>query len=195
MLGGNRQWASVDHPTVEVSSMDVAAVSRFLGVLALVAGAVALALVVPWLRSHPAVRSRASRDGTWLAAAVAFVATAGSLYYSEVAGFVPCTLCWAQRAVMYPLAVLLPVLALTRAELLRRGSRLLALGGLGLSAWHVAVQRLPALSDTVSCSASSPCTVAWVEVFGVLTIPTMAGLGFAAVVALTGRFATPAGAA
>ena len=169
--------------------MDVAGVSRFLGVLALVAAAVALVLVVPWLRSRPALRSWAGRDGTWLAAAIAFVATTGSLYYSEVAGYVPCTLCWAQRAAMYPLAVLLPVLALTRAEPLRRGTRLLALIGLGLSAWHVAVQRVPALSDTVSCSASSPCTVAWVEIFGVLTIPTMAGLGFAAVLALTGPWA------
>lgn len=173
--------------------MDVAGVSRFLGVLALVAGAVALVLVVPWLRSRPALREWVRRDGTWFAAAIAFVATTGSLYYSEVVGFVPCTLCWAQRAAMYPLAVLLPVLALTRAEPLRRGTRLLTLVGLGLSVWHVAIQRVPALSGTVSCSADAPCSAAWVQIFGVLTIPTMAGLGFAAIIALTGRWATSPG--
>ena len=46
---------------------------------------------------------------------MAGVATLGSLYFSEVAHFRPCVLCWVQRAFMYPLAPLLFV----RGELLR----------------------------------------------------------------------------
>ena len=41
----------------------------------------------------------------WIAFLVAATATAGSLYFSEVADFVPCRLCWFQRIAMYPLAV------------------------------------------------------------------------------------------
>ena len=43
---------------------------------------------------------------------VAAVATMGSLYYSEIADFVPCRLCWFQRIGMYPLAVILLALTL-----------------------------------------------------------------------------------
>ena len=48
-------------------------------------------------------RSRRSADAsTWLAFLVAATATLGSLYFSEVAHFVPCRLCWFQRIAMYP---------------------------------------------------------------------------------------------
>ncbi len=45
--------------------------------------------------------------GLYLAWVVATVATLGSLYFSEVLGFVPCELCWWQRIFMYPQALLL----------------------------------------------------------------------------------------
>src|SRR3972149_7646759 len=38
---------------------------------------------------------------------VALTATLGSLYFSEVAGFEPCKLCWLQRIFMYPLVIIL----------------------------------------------------------------------------------------
>ena len=34
---------------------------------------------------------------------VSLVATLGSLYFSVVRGFEPCTLCWYQRILMYPI--------------------------------------------------------------------------------------------
>ena len=40
-----------------------------------------------------------------MAFVVASLATVGSLYFSEVAHFEPCRLCWYQRIVMYPLVV------------------------------------------------------------------------------------------
>ena len=41
----------------------------------------------------------------WLAFLVAALATGGSLYFSEIAHYVPCELCWYQRICMYPLAI------------------------------------------------------------------------------------------
>src|SRR3972149_9230839 len=38
---------------------------------------------------------------------VALTATSGILYFSEVAGFTPCILCWYQRIFMYPLVLVL----------------------------------------------------------------------------------------
>ena len=37
---------------------------------------------------------------------ISFVATLGSLYFSEVRGFEPCTLCWYQRILMYPIVLI-----------------------------------------------------------------------------------------
>lgn len=160
----------------------VTEVSRFLAVLALVAGPGSL--VVLALRRHPALAPL--RDhATAAAAAVAITATAGSLWYSEVAGFVPCELCWYQRIAMYPLAVLLSLAALRRDLSIRPYARALAGIGLVISLWHVAVQQLPSLSGATTCAADAPCTARWVEAFGFVTIPTMAACGFVAILVLT----------
>ncbi len=161
--------------------MDVDAVSRFLAVLALVAG-VGGVLVVP-LRRSPAL-APLRRHALAAAAAVAATATAGSLYYSEIAQFAPCELCWWQRLAMYPLAVLLTVAAVRRDDGIRPYARVLAGLGLAVSLYHVGVQRFPSLAGTTSCSAEASCTVQWVDVFG-LSIPAMAACGFVAVLALT----------
>ncbi len=84
-----------------------------------------------------------SRAALWIAALVALVAMAGSLYYSEVAHFVPCKLCWYQRIAAYPLAVLLLVAAI-------RGDRRvwlyvvpLAVAGAGFAIYHAQLQAFP----------------------------------------------------
>ncbi|WP_416144303.1 disulfide bond formation protein B [Planococcus koreensis] len=40
---------------------------------------------------------------------VALIATAGSLYFSQIRGYAPCTLCWVQRIFMYPLVIVIGV--------------------------------------------------------------------------------------
>ena len=39
----------------------------------------------------------------------AWLATLGSLYFSEIRDFRPCLLCWYQRILMYPLIIILGV--------------------------------------------------------------------------------------
>src|SRR3954447_15097606 len=48
----------------------------------------------------------------WAAFLVAAIATAGSLYYSEVMRFQPCEFCWFQRMFMYPLSIILLLVAI-----------------------------------------------------------------------------------
>ena len=55
-----------------------------------------------------------NRSALYIALIVAWVAMLGSLYFSEVAGYVPCALCWHQRILMYPLAGLLALGLLRR---------------------------------------------------------------------------------
>jgi disulfide bond formation protein DsbB len=116
----------------------------------------------------------------WL---VALTCTLGSLYFSEVANFEPCKLCWFQRIFMYPLAIILGIAALRRDRGIRWYALPLAGVGICLSAYHYLIERFPDL-DAVSCSAATPCTFVWFEKFGFVTLPFMALSGFALILTL-----------
>jgi Disulfide bond formation protein DsbB len=118
-----------------------------------------------------------------LAAAIAVGSMAGSLYFSEVAHYVPCTLCWYQRIAMYPLAIVLTIAAIRRDPRIRLYAIVLAGLGLGVSTYHWFLERFPSL-ETGACSAVIPCDFVWFEKFGFVTLPFMAGCGFLAVLAL-----------
>ena len=118
-----------------------------------------------------------------LAWAVALTCTLGSLYLSEVAKFPPCILCWYQRIAMYPLVVILAVAALRRDRAVKWYVVPMALIGIGISIYHYLIERFP---DSVSftCSTDVPCSTVWVWKFHFLSIPAMAGLGFALIITL-----------
>lgn len=118
-----------------------------------------------------------------LAALVAIVATLGSLYYSEVADFPPCRLCWFQRIGMYPLALVLPIAAWRRDRQVRWYAAPLAVIGGAVSIYHMVIERFPSL-ESGSCEITNPCSTIWVEQLGYLTIPTMALSGFALIALL-----------
>jgi disulfide bond formation protein DsbB len=113
---------------------------------------------------------------------------AGSLYFSEVAKFVPCALCWYQRIAMYPLVVILGIAAWRGDAGIRRYVVPVAAIGALISLYHIAVERLPGL-PTGSCSLEAPCDLIWVERFGFVTIPVMALAGFVAIITLLLVFA------
>lgn len=117
-----------------------------------------------------------------LMALVAGTAMAASLYYSEAVGFVPCEFCWFQRIAMYPLAVLLAVAVLTRGRLEPRYLVTLAGAGLALSTYHFQLQLFPDQGGV--CGGPTSCTGKYVEEFGLVTIPFMAGCGFMTVLLL-----------
>ncbi len=114
---------------------------------------------------------------------VAAVATGSSLYYSEVVGFTPCEFCWFQRTMMYPLAVILFAAAITRSRIGSQFVFVLALIGLGLSIYHYQLQLFPAQGQV--CTGSEvPCSGKYINEFGFVTIPFMAGCGFLTILIL-----------
>jgi Disulfide bond formation protein DsbB len=118
-----------------------------------------------------------------ICAAITTTATLGSLYFSEVADFVPCTLCWYQRIAMYPLAVL-TAMAAVRKDDLSVYVRVIASIGLVISGYHWLLERFPSI-DAGVCSAVVPCELVWFEKFGFITLPFMAFTAFSAVLAVT----------
>jgi disulfide bond formation protein DsbB len=118
----------------------------------------------------------------YLAFGTALVSTLGSLYYSEVVGFIPCTLCWYQRILMYPLILITLVGILTRDERLPYYVLPLSVVGLGLSTYHYLIQ-LGIIERTAACAVGVPCNARYVSYFGFVTIPFMAGTAFAIITA------------
>ena len=117
---------------------------------------------------------------------IALVATAGSIFFSEIEHFVPCKLCWFQRIAMYPL-LLLALPALARDSRAGRYFLPLPVVGLAVSLWHILVER-GVIEETQSCEISAPggCSVKWIEELGYITIPTLAATAFALCIVLLG---------
>jgi len=118
------------------------------------------------------------RNSLWIALAAAWVATAGSLYFSEVAGFVPCILCWYQRIFMYPLTLILAIGLLRRDRNLSVFALAFSLPGLGIASYHYLLEKTRLFDSAATCSAGVPCTTAWINWFGFITIPFLSLVGF-----------------
>ena len=147
-----------------------------LALLALVSGGARRALIE--------VRDTLIGVELWGAWSLAAIATSASLYYSEVADFVPCRLCWFQRIAMYPLVVILLIAAVRRDV---RGGVLYALPfpvvGIGVAAYHIYIENNPE-SESPGCKAGVPCSFKWIEELGYVTMPTLAITAFAGILAL-----------
>lgn len=109
---------------------------------------------------------------------VAFIATLGSLYYSEVRGFVPCTLCWYQRILMYPIVLIAGVALYEKNGRAARTTMLFSLIGGSLSLYHYGIQKLAFLTKTAPTCGNVPCTGQYVNYLGFITIPFMALIAF-----------------
>jgi disulfide bond formation protein DsbB len=131
-----------------------------------------------------ALRVDLGRASIVLAAVVAVAATLGSLYFSEIANFVPCTLCWYQRIFMYSSAVVLVVAALRSDRDVRWYVLPLALIGAAISTYHSWIQAFPPDGGTSFCTADAPCTTRHVWEFGFVSIPLMALSAFLFVITM-----------
>ena len=161
--------------------------STFVALLALVALLAAVGLVAYRLIRGPDAVHILGTKAIWLAWIVALVATIGSLVYSEVIHFPPCRLCWFQRIAMYPMAIVLLVGAIRREFQVKYYALPLALIGLGISVYHYMLQRFPTLENG-ACDPSNPCSAVFVDIFGFISIPFMAGAGFMVIAVLLGLY-------
>jgi len=167
--------------------MSTAVFSKFFALLSLAcwaatAGVVALA-VSARARSRLGEHARAiyadvRRLGLWLAWLVATVTTAGSLYFSEVAHYTPCKLCWYQRIAIYPLSIVLFVAAKRRDRAVAWYVVPVATVGALFAAYQSQLQAFPNQHSSF-CTTLEPCTARYVWEFGFVSLPLMALSAFA----------------
>ncbi len=119
-----------------------------------------------------------------LATAVTTTCMLGSLYFSEIVHYKPCKLCWYQRTMMYPLAILLIISVIIKDKKVWRYAVPLASIGITISTYHWLLERIHSL-DTGVCDVEVPCEFVWFQHFGFVTLPFMALTGFLAVLVFT----------
>lgn len=113
---------------------------------------------------------------------VVLIATLGSLFYSEVAGYEPCKLCWFQRILMYPQVLLLGLALWKRDKGIADYSIALSAIGAFVAGYHYLLQL--GVAPSLPCAAvgySVSCSQRFVMQFGFVTIPLMAFTAFSMV--------------
>ena len=119
---------------------------------------------------------RLEKSALYFALLVAWVATLGSLYFSEVRHFVPCEWCWRQRILMYPLILIFSVGLLRKDEHLPYYTATISALGLSASTYHYLLQKTSWFTE--ACTAGVPCSSAYINWFGFITIPFLALIAF-----------------
>jgi hypothetical protein len=163
-------------------------ITQYFALLALGSFAAVAAMLVSGLTLSGRTfwRSNLGPQALYAAAVVGAVTTLGSLYLSEGLNYLPCRLCWAQRAMAYPLALLLTV-----AALLRRPRWLwvivpFATVGAAIAIYHIGIERSWWPESSTSCDPNNPCSLIWVQHYRFVTIPVMALASFLLQLTLAG---------
>lgn len=118
---------------------------------------------------------------------VPVLATIGSLFYSEIARFEPCLLCWYQRIFMYPLAFIMTIGYFLKDKKAAIYAIVLSAIGAVIALYHYLLQ-IGTVGQILPCSAvgySASCSQRFSLEFGYITIPMMALSAFLLIIVLS----------
>lgn len=94
--------------------------------------------------------------GLFLPWLIVCIATVGSLFFSEITHKEPCTLCWYQRVVLFPLAIILGIAAFRNAYRIVIYVLPLALIGFSIALYQVIMIQFFSMSNFCpSCTLKS----------------------------------------
>lgn len=122
-------------------------------------------------RSSPAI--------LYFAWVTALIASAGSLFFSEVMQLPPCVLCWYQRIAMYPLVGVIGAGIILHDARLKYYALPLSLSGFAISVYHNLLYYGFIPESITPCTQGVSCTSRQIEWLGFITIPLLALTAFA----------------
>ncbi|MDB4257226.1 disulfide bond formation protein B [Arcobacteraceae bacterium] len=109
---------------------------------------------------------------------VASLSTIGSLFFSEVMHFVPCSVCWYQRIFMYPLVLIFLVNLLYPDDKVFKYAITLVMTGLFFSIYHNLLMFDIIPESIVPCVSGVPCSTKYINWFGFITIPLLSFMAY-----------------
>jgi disulfide bond formation protein DsbB len=157
--------------------------TQVFSILTVIAQIVVIFLLVTFLiknKTTQKIRSLIGNHAILFAFVVALVCMLGSLFYSEIAHFTPCKLCWYQRILMYPQVLLLGLAYAKKDKHIAIYSILLSSLGAVIAFYHYLIQ-IGTIGEILPCTAvgySVSCAEKFVMTYGYITIPMMSLTGF-----------------
>lgn len=115
---------------------------------------------------------------------IAGVATLGSLFFSEIMEFVPCSMCWYQRIFMYPLVVIFLTALLYPDDKVFKYTMPLVLVGISFALYHNLLMWGIIPESAVPCRQGIPCSTEYFEYFGFINIPFLSLASYGSILAL-----------
>ena len=107
----------------------------------------------------------------WITAVASMV---GSLYFSEVLGLAPCSLCWYQRIVMYPLVLIIGLGIIKKDRHFYDYSLPLSVIG-GAIAFYQNLLYYNLISEQLTpCTFGISCVTRYISLLGFIDIPLLA---------------------
>lgn len=126
----------------------------------------------------PRTTSESQHVTLYAAFILSVIATAGSLFFSEVMQLPPCVLCWYQRIAMYPMAVILGVAIVRRDPAGRIYCLPLAAIGTAIAIYHNLLYYRLIPESITPCTSGVSCTTRQIEWLGFITIPLLSLVAF-----------------
>ncbi len=136
------------------------------------------------------VQNKIGKYSLLMGLVVALGSLVGSVVYSNIIGFDPCSLCWWERILIYPQIVIFTVGLILKDKNSLVYSMVFSIATILLSGYHTIIQLFPGVGSSCSGIGVS-CTKVYFLYFGYITIPTMAlsaGVFFFLVAVLFKRF-------
>ncbi len=109
---------------------------------------------------------------------IALLSLLSSLYISEILQYPPCSLCWFQRIVMYPLVWLIPAGILKEDKNIPFFVVPLSILGMIVAFYQILLQA-NLLPITIPCGSEViSCATVQLQIFGFLTVPMLSFVAF-----------------
>ncbi len=115
---------------------------------------------------------------------LALIATAGSLFMSEILHWTPCVLCWYQRLMLYPLVIIFGAAIVKKISNLEYIVFPMVAIGMLVAFYHNLLQYRIIPESLAPCQAGVSCLTPYNVWFNFLTVPLLSFITFAVIVGL-----------
>ncbi len=115
---------------------------------------------------------------------ISFFSVFGSLFFSEIADYSACNLCWYQRIFMYPIFLISFFSSLKKDFGVNFYNFILASFGFLIASYHYITSTFN-ISDLLICNISNSCLVEYFKEFGFVTLPLMSAVSFVSIIFLS----------
>ncbi|MBU5688789.1 MAG: disulfide bond formation protein B [Candidatus Aenigmarchaeota archaeon] len=132
------------------------------------------------IKSAEKLRNFLKKESLLIILIISSIATLGSLFFSEIALYEPCKLCWFQRIFMYPIPII-SLIGLLKKQKPFIYILTLSLIGFSISLYHN-ITRFSQLNSGLFCQIGSNCSITYFTYFNFITIPIMSLTAFSLII-------------